>query len=625
MDDMILKKLKLKNFRGYKDFEVSFNDSINVIIGRNDIGKSTILDALAIFFQSDKIKIDAEDLCVYHDRDNPVIEITCCFDVGDREILIDSACYTNCADEYLLNEEGLLEIRKTWDCSVGRIPQKDYIVAHYPTCYDTPLVIEKIAALQKRYKVLSADPNCPKVDATVAHELRQAIYKMDLVANPDFQTTQIEIKKIDSKNIQDTLYKQFPNYLIFESDRANTDKDSEIQDPMKAITKAVLATMSDKIEEIRREVTEKVQAIGYETIKKLGEMDKSIAKDLHPTVTMKAPESLFSFELKSDNGISLNKRGSGVRRLILLSYFRAEAEKSVDEKSDVQLIYAIEEPETGQHPDFQRMIFDSLNTLAQKPTHQLIVTSHTPEVAKFVTPEQLILLHKDENNQVQVITDTTEKVKGVVQELGILPYAATKTVIYVEGQNDVNFLMNLNENIPELKSIVDLNAEGIPVIPLHGGNVTKWCERDYFQDSSLTQIYITDSDVADYVNMIDGINQGNDGRRFGWYTRRLEMENYIPIELVEAQFKLDLSQYADGWYHDRDIPKLLVGLWKGKGKDAKDKENTIKMILNGSLTKKMTKADLERIGAWEEIESWFRKIRDIANGTYRQISGTVNT
>ena len=381
MDDMILKKLKLKNFRGYKDFEVSFNDSINVIIGRNDIGKSTILDALAIFFQSDKIKIDAEDLCVYHDRDNPVIEITCCFDVGDREILIDSACYTNCADEYLLNEEGLLEIRKTWDCSVGRIPQKDYIVAHYPTCYDTPLVIEKIAALQKRYKVLSADPNCPKVDATVAHELRQAIYKMDLVANPDFQTTQIEIKKIDSKNIQDTLYKQFPNYLIFESDRANTDKDSEIQDPMKAITKAVLATMSDKIEEIRREVTEKVQAIGYETIKKLGEMDKSIAKDLHPTVTMKAPESLFSFELKSDNGISLNKRGSGVRRLILLSYFRAEAEKSVDEKSDVQLIYAIEEPETGQHPDFQRMIFDSLNTLAQKPTHQLIVTSRTPEVA----------------------------------------------------------------------------------------------------------------------------------------------------------------------------------------------------------------------------------------------------
>lgn len=29
---MVLKKLKLKNFRGYRDFEVSFDDAINVII-----------------------------------------------------------------------------------------------------------------------------------------------------------------------------------------------------------------------------------------------------------------------------------------------------------------------------------------------------------------------------------------------------------------------------------------------------------------------------------------------------------------------------------------------------------------------------------------------------------------
>lgn len=46
---MILKKLKLRNFRSYRDFEVSFDDSINVIIGRNDIGKSTILEDLEIF------------------------------------------------------------------------------------------------------------------------------------------------------------------------------------------------------------------------------------------------------------------------------------------------------------------------------------------------------------------------------------------------------------------------------------------------------------------------------------------------------------------------------------------------------------------------------------------------
>ena len=623
---MILKKLKLKNFRGYKDFEVSFNDSINVIIGRNDIGKSTILDALAIFFQSDKIKVDIADLCVYHDEDDLVIGITCCFDVGKGEILIDSTSYTNCADEYLLNEEGLLEIRKTWDCSsgsIGKSSQKDYIIAYYPAAYDPPLVIEKIAALKQRYKALSPNPEYPKVDATVAHELRQAIYKMELSENPRFETTQIEIKKIDSKNIQDTLYKQFPTYLIFESDRSNTDKDSEIQDPMKAITKTVLATMEAQIEAIRREVTERVQAIGYQTIEKLKDMDKDIAQDLTPTVTMKPPESLFSFELKSDNGIPLNKRGSGVRRLILLSYFRAEAEKSVTDDSDVQLIYAIEEPETGQHPNFQQMIFESLNTLSQKPTHQLIVTSHTPEIAKFVTPEQLILLRRNEENQVVAISDTSEKIKGVVEELGILPYAAPKTVIFVEGENDLNFLMNLNQGIPELKSIVDLKAEDIPIIPLHGGNLTTWFNRDYFRKSSLTQIYITDSDVPKYVKLIDEITQVNDGRRFGWYTQRLEMENYIPMDMVESTFKLNLTKYAEEWYHTQDVPQLLTNLWQGGPNDPVQKENAAKMILNGSITKKMTKADLERIDAWEEIESWFRKIRSITDGTSRQKQGTV--
>ena len=43
---MKLKKLKLKNFRGYSsEVEIEVTD-LNVIIGKNDIGKSTILEAL---------------------------------------------------------------------------------------------------------------------------------------------------------------------------------------------------------------------------------------------------------------------------------------------------------------------------------------------------------------------------------------------------------------------------------------------------------------------------------------------------------------------------------------------------------------------------------------------------
>ena len=186
---MVLKRLKLKNFRGYKDFQVNFDDSINVIIGRNDIGKSTILEALEIFFNSEKIKMDPSDLCVYA-GESTIIEIACCFDVGDGTVLIDSTCTTNCRDEYLLNEEGFLEIKKTWNCTNGSITkagQKEYIVAYYPIMYDPPLVTEKIQALRRKYDTLAADPNCPQVNRNIASELRKAIYSMELDQISEYQ------------------------------------------------------------------------------------------------------------------------------------------------------------------------------------------------------------------------------------------------------------------------------------------------------------------------------------------------------------------------------------------------------------------------------------------------------
>ena len=42
---MKLKKVKIKNFRGYSNLEFDIND-LNVIVGKNDVGKSTLVDAL---------------------------------------------------------------------------------------------------------------------------------------------------------------------------------------------------------------------------------------------------------------------------------------------------------------------------------------------------------------------------------------------------------------------------------------------------------------------------------------------------------------------------------------------------------------------------------------------------
>lgn len=41
-------KLKIKNYKCFRNFEMKFNDGISIIVGNNEEGKSTILEALQL-------------------------------------------------------------------------------------------------------------------------------------------------------------------------------------------------------------------------------------------------------------------------------------------------------------------------------------------------------------------------------------------------------------------------------------------------------------------------------------------------------------------------------------------------------------------------------------------------
>ena len=101
---MKLAKLIITNFRGYKNrTEVGFND-ITTFVGKNDSGKSTILEALDIFFNDGKgcIKIDNQDINIENKNGNDTdIAIEACFTDLPAEIVIDASNKTSLKDEYL--------------------------------------------------------------------------------------------------------------------------------------------------------------------------------------------------------------------------------------------------------------------------------------------------------------------------------------------------------------------------------------------------------------------------------------------------------------------------------------------------------------------------------------------
>ena len=79
-DLMKLREIVLKNFRGYyRETRIPVDD-LTALIGKNDVGKSTILEALDIFFN--QIKIDIGDRNVLHIDEETGTEAGegyCCF------------------------------------------------------------------------------------------------------------------------------------------------------------------------------------------------------------------------------------------------------------------------------------------------------------------------------------------------------------------------------------------------------------------------------------------------------------------------------------------------------------------------------------------------------------------
>ena len=145
---------------------------------------------------------------------------------------------------------------------------------------------------------------------------------------------------------------------------------------------------------------------------------------------------------------------------------------------------------------------------------------------------------------------------------------------------------------------------------MYGGKLKHWIQRDYLKNSNVKEIHIYDSDVPDYKKSVDKMNEGNDGRRKGFITHRYEMENYIPMYLVEKEFNLNLKEYSEDWGQDLDIPKVLVGKVNNRySKNSGERENIIKKILNGKVMKDCTYEMIKDMGNDEEIKEWFYAIK----------------
>ena len=611
---MKIKKLILKNFRIFKEITTIDFDNLTVFIGKNDIGKSTILEAFEIFFNDKdaRIKIDKDDLSKGADSSEILIGVV--FEDLPKELIIDTTVETNLKEEYLLNKDGNLEIHKIY--SNGKLKETS-ILANHPNNSDLKdLLSLKISELKTRTQDLSIDLS--EEDKRVSSKIRKAI-RENINEEIELEEISILVDKEGAKQIWEQLKNYMPLCALFQSDRENVDQDSEVQDPMKIAIKKILRgeELQVKLERIQKEVETTITEIANQTIEKLNEMNPEIAQELKPEIPGPKWESVFKgITISSDEGIPLNKRGSGVRRLILLSFFRAEAEKKKEERNVPNTIYAFEEPETSQHPEHQRKLIEAFLELSSRDDTQIILSTHSPGIASLLPVESLRFLSK-RDGQILIEKGTNEILEKIAESLGVLPSIEKekinklKLIVCMEGPTDVEFFKRLSKKVDEEISIDIENDQRIVLIPLGGSTLKHWVNNNYLRKLNLPEIHIYDGDKEEYKQTAQQVDSRNDGNK-GFTTQKREIENYVHPSIIENIFRelnnntlTDRTQ--DNWL-DEWNQSDLIPLIQNKGVRIREKRIKEKICTEG--IENMTVELFQELQAYEEIKEWFKAIKD---------------
>lgn len=616
---MRLKSFKLKNFRGYRNETVISFNNLTAFVGQNDAGKSSILEALEIFFNNSVVKIEKDDLNVDAlAAEQTKIELTCIFSQLPTQLVIDAANPTTLQAEHLVNSDGDLEIKKVFSCTAKTPTEKVFIVANHPTVANgDDLLTLKRAELRTRANQINVP--AANYNGNVNSSLRRAIWNHLGALN--LARVEIQVDKEDAKEAWVYLEKWMPQFALFKSDRESSDGDKEVTDPMKVAVNTAIAELAQELAAIQASVKAKAIEVADRTLAKLQEMNPALANELTPDFKSEPKWSgLFNLTLSSDRNIPINKRGSGVRRLIVLNFFRAEAERRRNEKNSQAIIYAFEEPENSQHPNHQEMLIKAFQELSETNNTQVFLTTHNPALAGLIKEEDLRFVTTNAEGDISVLDNQQNIMRSIANTLGMLPEPLKpRLLICVEGPNDVVFFKTISRMVNQTRNdLPDLSTnDKVAIFPLGGGTLKDWVTHDYLSGLGLPQYHIYDLDDAGnppYQPQRDAV-RAKGGQNWAELTVKRETENYLHPNCIQAVYGFsvtfgdmdDVPEIVASTMHNANSPNQWDTIDEEK---KKKKASNAKRRLNNEVAALMTWADLQASDANGDIVSWLEAIRD---------------
>ncbi len=468
---MFVSKLLIRNFRSIEKESIDFRPGKNVLVGKNNSGKSNIVKALDLVLGEKNpvyLDINEKDFFTYYEDGNEKVK---------KAFFIAVKLEGND-----INEELFKSISGAWLATVG---DKNLIEDFFNTSKNPELLI-------KNFDTLSNRKYCKDTEELfdIFRNAQELYIYFSVMKNAE-----IENIDYDMDNQQGNYSK---TYSIFLKHGNQYYRCSKFSNDLKnsLITSAILSAVRDINKELRintwswygrliRDIWENCNPSQKREIdKKLSEIKEitddiftNAASDIEEKIKKAIYHNSISFQLlqntKDDiyKGINifvndgveglLEDKGTGIQSAVVISLFSYYCSKFHKNSS----LLVVEEPEIYLHPQARRVVsnkFDEFVNLNSTNRNQVIITTHSSEFIRNTDIGNIIVVKKvsgkTKTRRIQMETGKHKelaKLQNIISTKNAEIFFADK-VILVEGGEEY-LIPLIAEHYYQEKGFLDYN------------------------------------------------------------------------------------------------------------------------------------------------------------------------
>lgn len=492
-------KLKLKNFKRFDIFSVDFGDNINILVGDNESGKSSVIEAINLILSGSRSKIET---------------------VGLENI------FNSAAIESFLASDKKIE--------------------NLPT-----LLIEAYFNEQNNFELAgknnSNGVNCDglKLEIIPNDDFSKDIKEILSQTEPVFPYEFYSIKFSTFAGEAYSGYKKYLRQILVDNSQISSEY------AIKEYVKDMYNSYAESLEKNKHQNEYRKHKENFKNVVLAGLNAKVTDYDFSIRNSSKA--NLETDLTLTENNISIENKGKGIQCFIKTKFALSKVEENLD-------VVLIEEPENHlSHINMKKLIRE----IEGSEKKQIIISTHSNLISSRLNLRNSILLNSNSNTPIHLknIDEETAKFFIKAPDNNILEYVLSKKVILVEG--DAEFLLmeaffqNTKSTALETSDIHIISVDGTSfkryleiaktldiktaVIRDNDGNYQTNCI-DHFSDySSFSNIKVfseTDNTVSTFEISVYNTNKAICDELFSANRKTLSVQDYMLKNKAEVAFQL---------------------------------------------------------------------------------------